>query len=370
MTGSPNNPSTRIPAGPLPRGFTLMEMTVSLLVVSVLMVSITSAVILAGRAVPSSDSPTAAIVSASAALEQMAGELQYALSFTERSGNAIEFTMPDRNGNGQPDLIRYAWSGLPGAPLTRQCDGGEAATFVEHVYHFQADCELKTVVEAGPNEQESAEMLLVSHDDSGGQAEARLVQADNWPGQYFRPILPPGAVGWRITQVRFKAMQAGSVDGLLLVQLRTADGSAKPTDTILAQNILRESDLTNTYIWQEFSFSGMPRLSPTTGVCLLLVHVAGEGAAWTRYEYKGADTPDAHCVYTTDGGSSWNIDTARDMLFYIYGTVITTDAAASATRYYVTKVNLSLQSSPQDSARVRTGVQVLSQPEVTGDVSD
>jgi len=347
-----------------------MEMTVSMVIVSVLMVSITSAIILAGRAVPPSDSPTAAVVAASTALEQIAGELQYALSFTERSGNAIEFTMPDRNGNGRPDLIRYAWSGLPGAPLTRQCDGGTAATFVEHVYYFKADCELKTVVEAGPSEQESAEMLLVSHDDSGGLVNHRSVEENKWQGQYFRPALPPEAVGWRITQVKFKAMRSGTADGSILVQLRTADGSSKPTDTVLAQTILPESKLSSIYLWQEFAFNGLPKLPPTTGACLVLMHLAGERAAWVRYEYQGADTPDAHYVYTNDGGNSWSTDTNRDMFFYVYGTVITSDAPPSSARYYVTKVNLALQSSPQDSARVRTAVEVLSQPEVTEDVSE
>ena len=60
----------------------------------------------------------------------------------------------------------------------------------------------------------------------------------------------------------------------------------------------------------------------------------------------------------------------RDENGRITGTVITSDAPPSSARYYVTKVNLALQSSPQDSARVRTAVEVLSQPEVTEDVGE
>ena len=61
-------------------------------------------------------------------------ELNYALSFTERPVNVVEFTVADRDGDESPEFIRYAWSGTPGDPLTRQYNGGTIAELVRDVH--------------------------------------------------------------------------------------------------------------------------------------------------------------------------------------------------------------------------------------------
>jgi hypothetical protein len=48
----------------------------------------------------------------------MAAELQYATAINQRSATLIEFTVPDRSGDGVPETIRYEWSGVPAIPLT------------------------------------------------------------------------------------------------------------------------------------------------------------------------------------------------------------------------------------------------------------
>ncbi len=66
-------------------------------------------------------------------------ELQYAQSVTEQTVTAITVTVPDRDADSNPEEIRYAWSGTPGEPLTRQYNGGTAANAAEGVHDFSVD---------------------------------------------------------------------------------------------------------------------------------------------------------------------------------------------------------------------------------------
>ena len=104
--------------GPAPRvptrsGHTLMELVVAITISGVLMVGLTSTLYVASRAVNLSGPPRAAL-DASGAESNVLGELQYAVSFTERSNHAVEFTIADRNCDDADETIRYAWSGAAG----------------------------------------------------------------------------------------------------------------------------------------------------------------------------------------------------------------------------------------------------------------
>ena len=112
---------------PAPRGFTLLEMVVGTAIMSVLMVAMGSILLIAGRALPQSQSVTGTTASAAAAADQMASELRYALAVNQRSTTMIEFTVADRNNDGLPETIRYEWSGTAGDPLTRTYNAGTAA---------------------------------------------------------------------------------------------------------------------------------------------------------------------------------------------------------------------------------------------------
>lgn len=64
-------------------------------------------------------------------------DLERATGFTERTATSATFTVPDRNGDGRPETLRYAWSGTPGAPLTLQMNGGTIQNLATNVQQFQ-----------------------------------------------------------------------------------------------------------------------------------------------------------------------------------------------------------------------------------------
>ncbi len=48
--------------------------------------------------------------------------------------------MRDRDSDGQPDALCYAWSGISGDPLTVRLNIGMAQAIVAHVQNFNMGC--------------------------------------------------------------------------------------------------------------------------------------------------------------------------------------------------------------------------------------
>ncbi len=121
------------------RGYTLMEMVAASVGASALIAGMVSSLFLTLRATDASATPTPAQIAGDEALTEMLADLELALAFSENTDHAITFAVPDRDGDFLSETIRYAWSGTPGDPLTRQYNGGTAANLVENAYVFEHD---------------------------------------------------------------------------------------------------------------------------------------------------------------------------------------------------------------------------------------
>ena len=81
----------------------------------------------------------------SLALSQLTSDLRLALSFTERTANAVTFTVPDRTGDDAVETIRYSWSGTAGDPLLYQINGSTAVTIIANVQQFNLTSLVRTI---------------------------------------------------------------------------------------------------------------------------------------------------------------------------------------------------------------------------------
>lgn len=131
-------------------GHTLPELMISLVVATLLMTGLFATLLIASQALNPSMASNAVTTAADTASELL-GELQLAVGFSERQLHAVTFTVADRNGDTNPESIRYAWSGTTGAPLTRQYNGGTVRTILPSVTQFQLQYETATVVDPPPN---------------------------------------------------------------------------------------------------------------------------------------------------------------------------------------------------------------------------
>lgn len=311
-------------------GFTLIELLVSAAIVAVLAVAMGSAVMIASRAIGrrSPDSSAARSVSAAEAVEQMRSDLRTATSFTERQASAVTFTVPDRDGDGVQETIRYAWSGISGAALTRAYNGTAPETLAQDVRALNFDYliqSLQPMAQAG--EQESGELLLMAHVDApGGSMKPILIDNNRSAAQYFKPTLPANAVSWKVTRVLIMGRSDRSTDGVLYFWATAANGSLKPGYPILETVQVSEATLPTATAWFEVPFTQLDELDPSRGICLVIGYRSGsQNIGLIQYEENGTPmTAGTHYMSSNDGGSSFTSPVSdRDMCFRLYGTVTT-----------------------------------------------
>ncbi|WP_146447492.1 PulJ/GspJ family protein [Bythopirellula polymerisocia] len=116
--------------------FSLLELMIALGTSSLLVAGLASSLYISSQAL--SDNPNSSEQSRTSAivLHDLAADLNKAISFSERTATALTFTVPDRNGDGTSETIRYAWSGSPGDPLTYQYNGGAIVNVATDVQSF------------------------------------------------------------------------------------------------------------------------------------------------------------------------------------------------------------------------------------------
>ena len=122
-----------------PAGFSLMEVLLSTTILGIIFGVMGSVMLLARRNMAIGAVASDEISGGNAVARQISTELAVATTVTERTANSITFTVPDRNGDASPETIRYAWSGVAGAPLTRSYNGSTAVTVAQNVYYFNLD---------------------------------------------------------------------------------------------------------------------------------------------------------------------------------------------------------------------------------------
>jgi hypothetical protein len=146
-----------------------------------------------------------------------------------------------------------------------------------------------------------------------------------------------------------------------LVQIRPADADKKPTDTVLAEEVMDEKDLKSYYTWRDVPFAKATGLSPDQKFCLVLKNGTGSGTS-ARLAYD--DGGGSGGINTKDGGTTWSYFDSIARLYYVYGKASTPAPPQTATRYYVTAVQVALRTGEELASRLVTTAQTLNIPEL------
>lgn len=344
-------------------GYTLVELVASVAVMAILMAGMGSAMVIASRGIPDGNTSLEITAESGAVLDQIASDLLYATSITEKSANAVTFTVADRNhGDPGEETIRYAWSGTEGDPLTREYNGGTAAILIENAYDFRLIYSVGSDTEPSIPVIEGPETLLSSQDTSADLKDFAITDKE-WIGQYFFPTLPVDAIAWNVTRVKFMARIHGADKGITAVQLRPATAARLPDTTLLEEVPMEESALGEEYLWQEFSYSTVSGLAPSQGLCLVLACQENDAHLGDVQYDDGSGTAR---LTTTDEGSNWNYDSDKSMLYYVYGTATVPDPDPPPPDLFLHSVVIRLRAAEDASTELQTEVQILNTPEVTG----
>jgi prepilin-type N-terminal cleavage/methylation domain-containing protein len=306
-------------------GFTLVEMLISLTIMTTIAAALGSTIVLASRALGTDSGAASSTVATRRAVDRMLAELTEANGFSERTSTAITFTVPDRDGDGVPETIRYAWSGTAGAPLTRQYKGGAPDAVAADVQKFDLTYLLRTLDPPPPKEVESAEMVLIEHDNApGGAFKEQAVQDKNGCGAYFKPVLPANTIRWKITRIEFVARRPVTALGSVTLSVAYANTSLKPGTQVLATASLGSASLPLLPAWQSVALSGLNQLDPTKGLCFTVRSSNTSVQAVCQYEEGGTPmTPNTHWIVFNNAIGWSGPQDLTDMRIRVYGTVTT-----------------------------------------------
>jgi hypothetical protein len=117
-------------------GYTLIEAVLGTAVAVIILAGVVGVMFLAYSGLSSGADKADTMSRQSRAIQTITLDLSLATALSEQSATAVTVVVPDRNGDGQPETIRYAWSGTPGDPLTRQVNGVAPAVMAEDVHLF------------------------------------------------------------------------------------------------------------------------------------------------------------------------------------------------------------------------------------------
>jgi len=337
-------------------GLTLVELVVSLAVSGIVLAAICSTMLLAGKALPSEDDLTDRALEADRVADRIAAELRHAICIPETAAAAVTFTVADRDGDGNVEVIRYAWAG---EALTRQYNRGAVVTVLDDVNLLALSYDRKTVTEEYPGPEVEGEEDNLSYYSPFSSGDFKI-DKDHWLGQYFRPPMPGDAVSWRVTRVFFAAQSDGPIEEEVLAQLRPVGTDRKPTGHILHETVVDEGSLAGTYQWVEVHVGDVAKLSPGQGLAMVLAHPeVGGPAAKVLYDNSRWGR-----LTTSDAGGSWSYDGDKCMYYYVFGRVSTLGADQAIVRTHLTGVRVAVQAGSDESTRADTVAQTVNAPEV------
>lgn len=345
------------PYNPHSRGFTLVELVAALGITTILLVAIASTVMVATNALPQTTDAFSGPMNAGRVVDQMTGELESALLVLSQSPTSITFTVPPRNGDTAPEKITYSWAGPSGAPLMRQYNSGTPVSLIDSVDQFSLNPVVLTSTESYPGvaTEDASDSLLIDYSSTTGAANQN-VNATNCFGQYFcSSSWPTGVVGWRPTRVQFDAQQSGLIattDILMALPL----SNYTPASPYSQQYSDTGIGLLASFSWQQFSFSGIDRIAPAAGICLMI-----EGASGSTNSMV-LETNNLSGLLQTNPQGVWTYINNKAMVSQLFGKLTRSTTTQYATTKYLTALTITLRAGPSTNPAVTTTAQLLNQP--------
>ncbi len=358
-------------------GYSLVELAVSLPTVAVLSIGMGSAVLMTARAIPQEGSTITAATETARAMERLERDLRSATEITARSATFVQCVVPDRTGDGQPDVIRYWWDGTAGQSLYRRVNNGHSETILSQVQQFslafQSTERITNVVTSQTTKHPT--MLLASFDRWPGissASETFSVDNQKWAASTFEL---PNSVPRNISKLQFTQVDVVASRGAILggvnmgVYRITATGMPR-TICVGSESPVDIKLLLSTYNWLEVPLA--KDVFVTDGERRFAIVVRGalnSSTIQVRYQ-KSNDAPVRlfpTMRWSNDSKGNWkpSSDFHKQALeFRVYGYYETTSVTEVAEiKRHFQSVQVGLQSASNQSVLLDTTIGFLNQPE-------
>jgi prepilin-type N-terminal cleavage/methylation domain-containing protein len=352
------------------RAFTLIEVAIATAITGVLIVGIASAISIASRALPESDGGAAGAIDCAGALQSVGAELECATQIDAYGPTAITFRIPDRTGDSVAEIVQYAWSGVPGAPLTRGYNGGPATPIADAVDNFGLEYTTTTVSQTTTSTGTtlSDEIELASFSGWTGIStptiQSYIVSTTAQLCQSFRVTAPANATAMVFTRVRAWVRSYDTSGGNFTFAIyRAASGTNCTPLFALGSTSLPTSSLTTTFSNPDFLLNNVRTTDLSPDFSVVISGNVSNAVQVRNYSAAAAADNGTMMGTSSDAGASWTMaGNSGDVLFSVFGRFETaTTTSATTTRTLLAATRLTLQTSAGETA---TSVRALNQPEL------
>ncbi|MBX3358941.1 MAG: hypothetical protein KF745_11005 [Phycisphaeraceae bacterium] len=289
-------------------------------IVGILVATLGSVMLISAKAIDQSATVAGRQLSAASVIDDIKADIQVASQIDDASSIAISLVVPDRDGDGKPDSVRYEWS-KSSRLLTRTHNSGTPVPIAREVQEFA----LGYTTRSTPPMSTSAPGTLAAFDHALLASKKNYeIKSDRWAAQYVQPEFPASAVEWSITAVRLNLRQHGGNSGSMWIQIVAADGDRLPTTRVLGQTAVPMSSLSGSYSTKTLDIGPITGLVPGQSVCIRLIHSSGDTCDVEYEELSGGLANGTHMMTSSNQGSTWTIPSDDlDLRFALVGTVST-----------------------------------------------
>ncbi|MEO2013246.1 MAG: prepilin-type N-terminal cleavage/methylation domain-containing protein [Fuerstiella sp.] len=344
--------------------FTLIELLVSVFASSMLMVGLGSAIMIATKAV-SPPGAQQSILDIAETSHLLADEIQSAVHVLQQTPTVVEFACADRNDDGSPDRIRYAWNDQTGQVVRTEASSG---SLLDDVDSFNITPDLRGVPETLNGIVSESSASTLESMTSGGQIFSWNLGPNSPVGQYVSIDHPDDTALWSITKVKVRLrrhnptrVQPGEK---LMIQIRLATGDGLPTSTVLAESSINVSSLNSYFRWKSFTMSGAERLLKSQSVCLVIMVDDQSNGTAGRAAYKTSGfSDDGHLLGTTYFDYDWEIYPNACLNYRVIGTRHSVDSSShEVVREYIAGYNVDI-TTPACDRTVSRKIRLMNTPE-------
>jgi hypothetical protein len=255
-------------------------------------------------------------------MARMSADVELALHFTESTATAVSFYVPDRTGDGAPDLIRYAWSGSDGDPITLSMNGSTPWPIVPSVTSLSMDYFVATTpADAtwhGVAPPAAADELVFERAYSGSPAQTFSVDDGVSVAAIVQPASPSSGRPYAITRIIVPMTEAAhQADNVNISVHRVNMLTAVPMPTALTTTTIRKQDLPETLEFVEVTFDTEVVFDDEDFVAIVISSAKSKPSVDVPLENSPQFLTDGW-VATTSVPGAWVLSGARDLPIEIY----------------------------------------------------
>jgi hypothetical protein len=300
---------------------------------------------------------------------QLAMEIEMANAIAVTSPTAIEFCVPDRNGDSLPEQIRYEWktnSTSSQKDLYRRINRGSEAPVIPNLTGFELQYSYASASSI-PNRFRSESVLLKKVDCvQSGEYLERSIGSLNHMSISFLPDSIATTALWDLGSVEFMLRTTDpNAAGNLRLQVTAVDANLVPLlSTVYADIQISNRDLSTRYQYIEFPLAPIDRLSATTRLAVILSTSSENPPIRLQCLTHASNLPtNLRMLQSSNGGSTWSTTTNTSPRFLAAGFISTSSSSVSARRN-LTSVDILMTGLPGRNPSMMASAKLLAQPEV------